>query len=256
MTSGLLPLYAGVIGSIVGSFLNVVAHRIPRGQSIVLPASRCPYCRGRIAARDNVPIFSWLLLRRRCRRCRAPISARYPAVEAATAILFAVCAIRFQPLPHALVAAIFCSVLLVLAVIDLEHFLLPDSIALPGIVLGLALQRWIPAVTLLDAVLGVLVGAGLLILTMNFWFWLRGHEGMGLGDVNMLALVGAFLGWQGVVVTLFVAAVTGAVIGLALMATGRVQLQSKLPFGAFLALGGLAALFGGPQILGRYLALL
>lgn len=253
------PLFAplaAVLGLIVGSFLNVVVHRLPRGGSLWRPRSSCPYCRGPVLARDNVPLLSFVLLGARCRHCRAPISWRYPALEALTGLLFAACAWRFGPTLEALAAAIFCSLLVALAAIDLEHFLLPDKLTLPGILVGLAFSLWLPRPGFLAAAAGAVVGAGLLILLINFWFWLRGEEGMGLGDVNMLALVGAFLGWTGMLVTLVASALVGALTGLALIAAGRMERRSRLPFGAFLAVGGILALFWGEGLVEAYRRLL
>ena len=248
----LLSLYAALIGLVVGSFLNVLIHRIPRRISTIRPRSRCPYCGGGIRPTDNIPVVSWILLAGKCRHCTAPISPRYPLVEAITATLFVGCVARFGFTPTALAAAVLCCLLLVLAAIDLEHYLLPDRITLPGIALGLALQPWLPGTTLLDAILGVLVGAGILILIVNLWFWLRDEESMGLGDVNMLAMIGAFLGWQGVATTLLLASLAGALAGLSLVIARRLTLKSRLPFGFFLALGGLLSLFAGEALLRWY----
>ncbi|MFQ5348990.1 MAG: prepilin peptidase [Thermoanaerobaculia bacterium] len=252
----MLDVYAALVGLVTGSYLNVVIHRLPRGESTVTPRSRCPYCGGGIRALDNLPVLSYLVLRGRCRRCGAPISWRYPAFEAATALLFVGIAERFGLSFEALVALVFGCLLLVLAAIDFDHFLLPDRLTLPGIAVGLAVQPWLPRTSFLDAVLGVTVGAGLLILLINFWYWLRQEEGMGLGDVNMLAMVGAFLGWQGALVTFAVATVAGAVSGLALMVGGRLKFKGRLPFGLFLALGALVALFFGERLVAVYAGLL
>lgn len=181
---------------------------------------------------------------------------RYPAVELATGTLFALSALRFGFSFETLAAVIFCSLLLSLAVIDFDHFLLPDKLTLPGIVVGLLIQPWLPDTSFTDAVLGVLLGAGGLILIVNFWYWLRGEEGMGLGDVNMLAMVGAFLGWQGAAITLIVATLAGAVTGLLMIALGRMGARSRLPFGVFLSFGALVALFFGSAIADLYLGLL
>ena len=251
----MLDVYAALLGLVTGSYLNVVAHRLPRGESTVLPRSRCPYCGGGIRARDNLPLLSYLLLRGRCRRCGAPISWRYPAFEAATALLFVGVVERFGIGLEGLAGLIFGCLLLVLAAIDFDHLLLPDRLTLPGILVGLAAQPWLPQTSLLDALLGVAVGAGLLILLINFWYWLRGEEGMGMGDVNMLAMVGAFVGWQGVLVTFALATVAGAACGLAMLVGGRLELRGRLPFGLFLALGGLVALFFGDRILAAYAGL-
>jgi leader peptidase (prepilin peptidase)/N-methyltransferase len=243
--SPLVWIYAALLGLIVGSYLNVLIFRLPAGKSTVWPRSRCPFCGGAIKARDNIPLLSFLLLRGRCRHCRAPISWRYPFIEGITSAAFVACVLRFGVTAEALIAILFVSLMVLLAAIDLEHFLLPDTITLPGLLLGLALRAWHPQTFFLDALVGALIGAGLLILLINFWFWLRSEEGMGLGDVNMLALIGAFLGWQGVLTTLFVAALTGALTGIVLLVGGRVGLRSRLPFGVFLALGGIVSLFFG-----------
>ncbi len=252
MPEYLFYLYAAVLGLIFGSFLNVVIYRLPLGQSIVLPRSRCPFCDGEIKMLHNIPVLSYLFLRGRCGRCAAPISGRYPLIELGTCGLFVGSAVHFGLTVEAAIAALFCVLMLTLAMIDVDHYLLPDKITLPGIILGLALQPWLPRTTFLEAVAGALIGAGGLILTINFWYWLREEEGMGMGDVNMLALVGAFLGWEGVAITLFTSALAGAVTGLALVATGKLNLRSKLPFGTFLAFGGVVALFWGDRIAAYY----
>jgi leader peptidase (prepilin peptidase)/N-methyltransferase len=252
----MLDVYAALLGLVTGSYLNVVIHRLPRGESTVLPRSRCPYCGGGIRARDNLPVLSYLLLRGRCRRCRAPISWRYPVFEAATALLFVAIVESFGLSTEALAALVFGCLLLVLAAIDFDHYLLPDRLTLPGILVGLAVQPWLPRTSFLDAVLGIAIGAGLLILLINFWYWLRSEEGMGMGDVNMLAMVGAFLGWQGVLVTFALATVSGALCGLALLLGGRLELRGRLPFGLFLALGALVALFAGDWLVAAYAGLL
>jgi leader peptidase (prepilin peptidase)/N-methyltransferase len=159
---------------------------------------------------------------------------------------------RFGVGPAAAVAALFGCIMMVLAAIDLEHFLLPDKITFPGILLGLILQPWIPGTSWVGAIVGVLIGAGILILLINGWYWLRGVEGMGLGDVNMLALIGAFLGWKGVVITLSLASITGTMIGLPLLLAGRLGFQSKLPFGVFLAIGAMITLFAKGPIIAWY----
>lgn len=251
-----LLLPATLVGLVVGSYLNVVVYRLPRGLSTVTPGSSCPQCGIRVRALDNIPVISYILLGGRCRSCRARISPRYPLVELATAGLFIGCALTFPGPLQAAVAALFCALITALALIDLEHMILPDRLTMPGIALGLLLQPWIDGVTLLDAVLGTLVGAGILILLINFWYWWREEEGMGLGDVNLLALIGAFLGWQGVLVALFGGALAGALVGLGLMAARKLDLTSKLPFGTFLAVGALVALFSRGRLVAAYLSLL
>ena len=252
----LIALYVAIFGLIVGSYLNVVVYRLPLGLSTVYPRSRCPGCGSLIRARDNVPVLSFLLLRGRCRNCGTPISWRYPLVEAATAALFMGCLLLFGLSPQTLVAITFACLMLVLALIDYDHMLLPDRITLPGIAVGLATQLVAPLVGLVPAVLGTLLGAGILLAVWGLWWVVRREEGMGLGDVKMLALVGAFLGWPGVLVTLFFGALSGSIVGLALMRRGSVDMRSKLPFGVFLALGGVVALFFGDALVGWYAGLL
>jgi leader peptidase (prepilin peptidase)/N-methyltransferase len=252
----LIAVYVAVLGLIIGSYLNVVIHRLPRGVSTVWPRSSCTSCGAAIRAWDNLPVVSYLLLRGRCRQCGARISWRYPAIEAATSLLFVLCFERFGLRPAALAAAFFCSLMVILAAIDIEHMLLPDRITLPGIVLGIALQLWVPWAGLGGAILGAVLGAGILLAISGAWYLLRGEEGMGLGDVKMLAMVGAFLGWKGVVVTLFVSTLTGAALGLVLARKSSAGLKAKLPFGAFLALGALVALFAGVPLVDAYLGLL
>jgi leader peptidase (prepilin peptidase)/N-methyltransferase len=252
---GFFVVYAALVGLIVGSYLNVVIHRIPQEISTVTPRSRCPHCGAPIRARDNLPLVSWLLLRGRCRDCGAPISARYPLVEATTALLFAGAVWRFGATASAIVAALFAALLVALAGIDVEHFLLPDRITLPGIALGLLIQPLVVWGSLLSALSGALVGAGVLLLISGVWKLWRNVDGMGLGDVKMLAMVGAFLGLAGVLVTLVAASFAGAVVGLVLVARGAIGLQGKLPFGFFLAIGGLVALYAGEPLTRFYLGL-
>ena len=249
-------LWVGLVGLVVGSYLNVLIHRIPRGKSTVLPRSRCPYCQGPIRARDNLPVLSFLFLRGRCRHCRAPISWRYPMIEGLTSILFMASFFTFGISPSLVHALIFSCLMVLLAAIDMEHFLLPDRLTLPGIIVGLGLQIWAPMPGFLDAVVGTLVGAGILILVINYWYWWRGEEGMGIGDVNMLALIGAFLGWQGVLTTVILSTSTGALVGISMLLAGRLGLRSRLPFGFFLALGGLLSLFFGESLVAYYIRLL
>ena len=252
----LLDLYAAAVGLIVGSYLNVVIHRLPREQSTVLPRSRCPACGAGIRARDNIPLFSFLVLRGRCRSCGSRISWRYPLIEAATAALLVACVETFGPTWRALVAAVFCCLLVALAGIDLEHYLLPDALTLPGLGLGLAVSWAASWIHWQDALLGALFGGGGLWLLGKTWYLLRREEGLGFGDVKMLAMVGAFLGWQGVLVTVLLASATGSALGLFLVATGRLELGSKLPFGVFLSAGALVALFAGPAMIAAYARLL
>ncbi|MXW03277.1 MAG: prepilin peptidase [Holophagales bacterium] len=249
-------VYAAVVGLCVGSFLNVVAWRLPRGESIVRPRSRCPHCSAGIAARDNVPLLSFAMLRGRCRTCGEAIAWRYPAVEAGSGLLWLTSWLVFGPTFDGLLAAVFCSLMLVLAIIDASHFLLPDPLTYGGIGLGLAGSFVATWTTPRDAVLGAAIGAGALLLLIGLWYLLRRVRGMGLGDVKMLAAVGAFLGVGGTLLTLFLASLIGALAGLLFLVRGRLGWSSRLPFGVFLAVGAVASLFFGARLIAAYTSLL
>lgn len=232
------------LGLMVGSYLNVVIHRLPRGQSTVWSRSGCPFCGSLIPWWDNVPVASFLWLRGRCRQCHSPIRWRYPAVELSTALLFAGSFSSFGPRWPWLLAAAFGCILLVLSLIDLEHLILPDRITLPGTAVGLAVSPWLPwGGRFLDHLAGSILGAGLLLALYGAWFLLRRTEGLGLGDVKMMAMIGAWTGWPLVLVAFFVGAILASVMAVAGLATGRLRLYNKVAFGPFLALGAAAAPF-------------
>lgn len=264
--------FVAALGAMIGSFLNVVIHRVPREESIVFPNSRCPSCSTAIRPYDNIPVVSYALLRGRCRACRAPISARYPAVELLVGALFALVFWRAGltlALPFDLT---FTAALVALVFIDAEHMILPDVITLPGVVLALAARALVPnlqgmgflsdgllggapdwTVSLAGALLGALAGGGSLWLTGFLWERLRGVEAMGLGDVKMMFMVGAYLGWPLTVLTIFLAVITGSAAGLLLMLRRRERdMQMLLPFGIFLGLGALVSLLAGREIVGWY----
>lgn len=253
----MLPVALGLLGLIVGSFLNVVVHRVPRGESIVRPSSRCPGCQAEIAPRDNIPVLSWLLLRGRCRHCSQPISPRYPAIELATGVLFALAAVRFGPsVELAAFAALFASLVAVTA-IDLELRLVPKRIVWPTFGTGLVLLAVAAAVLgeprrLADAALGA-AGA----FAVLFLIHLISPRGMGFGDVRLAALLGLFLGWLGpahVGLGLFAGFVAGGLAGILALALGRSR-KSALPFAPFLAAGTVLAVLLGRPILDWYLAI-
>jgi leader peptidase (prepilin peptidase)/N-methyltransferase len=246
---------AGLFGLVVGSFLNVLAHRLPRGESVVTPGSHCPFCGAPVRGRDNIPVVSWLLLSARCRDCRAPISPRYPLVEAVNGALWVLCFLRAPSYGDFLASAFFVSACLALLLIDAEFHLLPDAITLTGIAVGLGLSFFSSVRTPLSALIGAAAGAGGLWLVAFLYEKVAGHEGMGLGDVKMLGMVGAFLGPIGVVVTVFLASLSGSAVGIALIAARRGSMKMALPFGVFLAFGALAALFFGEPLVAFYRSL-
>ncbi len=244
-------LYAALFGAVVGSFLNVVIYRLPLGQSIVTPPSKCPRCGYRLRWFDNVPIFGWLLLKGRCRNCQSPISVQYPAVELITAVVFVLVVWLTPPGPLLATRLLLVCILIVLFGIDLEHQILPNSITLPGIVAGLLLSTIAPP-GLRDALIGVVLGAAILYaIAWGYYLWRR-EEGLGMGDVKMLAMIGAFLGWKAVLVTLVLSSFSGAVIGVALIASRRGDMKLALPFGTFLAIGALVAMLAGEPMVAWY----
>lgn len=246
-------LLTALLGLAVGSFFNVVIHRLPRHQSLVRPASRCPRCGHTLRWIHNIPVLSWLLLRGRCGHCSAPISARYPLVEIVTAAL-AVLVVATTPPGWQLVSQlVLTGALVVLFAIDLEHQLLPNAVTLPGIGVGLLFSVVAPP-GLQSAVLGACLGAGVLYAIAGAYYLVRREEGLGMGDVKMLAMVGAFLGWRHVLLTLVLASFSGALIGSALLATARGGMRYALPFGTFLAVGAMVAMLAGDQIIGWYLS--
>jgi leader peptidase (prepilin peptidase)/N-methyltransferase len=242
-----------LMGLAIGSFLNVCIYRIPRGESIVFPASRCTSCGKALAAYHNIPVVSWLVLRGRCAFCQASISARYPAIEALTAAVFALHGVVFEPGLLLVVRLVFASALIVLAFIDLDHRILPNTITLPGVAIGLALSVFLPP-GWRASLIGVAVGGGVLWLIGEAYFRLRGIEGMGMGDVKMLAMVGAVLGWKSVIVTLVLASFSGALVGLVMLRTRRNAMKYALPFGTFLSAAALAASLAGDRLVAWYLS--
>jgi leader peptidase (prepilin peptidase)/N-methyltransferase len=242
-----------VLGLLVGSFLNVCIYRIPRRESLAWPASHCTRCNRTLSWFENVPVVSWTLLRGRCRTCRAPIAATYPIVEITTAALFAGGYVIYGWTPMLAVRLLFTCAMIVLFVIDLQHRILPNVITLPGIIVGLAFSAVLPPGWLASAI-GAVVGGGALYLIAEAWYRVRGVEGLGMGDVKMLAMIGAFLGWQLTLVTLMLASFSGSVVGVSLIASGRRSMQAALPFGTFLAVGALVAAVYGDTLLAWYLS--
>jgi len=229
----LVLIWLAVFGLVIGSFLNVCIGRLPPGESVVLPSSRCPSCRTGILWYDNIPVLSYLRLKGRCRACHVRISPRYPAVEVITSLAFVIQGLWFWTEPVMLVdRLVFTSMLIVLFGTDLDTQRLPNVLTLPGIVIGAVFSVWVPP-GLAASLLGAAAGAGVLLAVRWGWKRATGVDGMGLGDVKMLAMIGAFLGWRQVGIVLFIASLSGAIVGIALAASGRRSLSAKLPFGTF-----------------------
>jgi leader peptidase (prepilin peptidase)/N-methyltransferase len=272
LPAGVFPIVAGVFGLLVGSFLNVVIHRLPRGESIVSPGSRCPACRRNIRPWENLPLLSWLLLRGRCAGCRAPISWRYPAVELLTGLIFAAIALRYGATAMTPVWFAFAGALLAAAVIDIDHRIIPDEISLGGLVLAVLVVPWLESLSgsslvhnLLRSAAGALVGGGVLWAvgfiharvsaaagrsfehwpgegeelprpsSLDYWIW---FPGLGFGDVKLLAMIGAVLGPVGVLETILAASIAGLALGLAWALVAR-SWNSPFGFGPAIAVGAL-----------------
>ena len=276
----MLNVISVLFGAMIGSFLNVCICRVPEGKSIVTPGSHCPRCGKAIRWYDNLPLISFLLLRGRCRHCHGSISVQYPLVEGVTALLSLLLFMRFGPSLQYVIYFAFAAALVVITVIDLYHQIIPNVISLPGIAAGLLASWFLPNPALLDgllrgllfqagrigvnlsnhaafvdSLLGILLGGGSLLLVIHLYYWLRKAEGMGGGDVKLLAMVGAFLGWKAVVVTIIFSSFIGSIVGVVLMVRKGKDLKYAIPYGPFLSLGAVIALFYGEGLIVWYLAL-
>lgn len=281
---GLVRIYAFVLGAMVGSFLNVVIARLPAGESVVRPRSKCPKCGAMIPAWLNIPIVSWIVLRGKCIKCKAPISIRYPVVELLTAVLFLAIAVRFGAGWATLHGMILAGALVAITFVDIDIWEIPDEISLPGVVVGCLLRPIAYGVPWWDGIAGAVIGAGFLwLIRWTFWH-LRKVEGMGFGDVKLIAMIGAFLGPFGLLPTIMVASISGSVIGLVVLLVNRgkeapvtepppplpppedaeesadeeewVPPKNAVPFGPFLALGALAELLMGHSLRAIFFELL
>jgi leader peptidase (prepilin peptidase)/N-methyltransferase len=244
--------FATAFGAIIGSFLNVCIYRLPLGKSLVWPSSACPGCGREIAWYENIPVLSWLALRGRCRTCKAWIGVQYPVVEALTAAMFALAWWAYGPTPLLASRVVFGCALIVLFAIDLEHHLLPNAITLPGIVVGFVFSFFTEP-GWMSSLIGIVAGGGVLYLIAEVYYRVRHEEGLGMGDVKMLAMIGAFVGWKLTLVALMMASLGGSLIGLVVIASRRGGMKYALPFGTFLALGAAAAATVGPAVLAWYL---
>jgi len=254
--TALLYVVAFAFGAVLGSFLNVCIHRLPRGMSIVKPPSHCPRCGSTIRFYDNIPLVSFLLLRGRCRTCGAPISLRYPLVEALTGMVAVGSLFAFGLRLEAVVAFGFLAALEVVTFVDLEHRIIPDEISLGGMVVGLLLAAVGVTIPFKEALLGSLVGGGGLWLVAFVYEAVAKREGMGGGDIKLMGMIGAFLGYKGALFAIFGGALLGAFVGGALMVAKGADSKYAIPFGPFLSLGAAVYLFAGEGLVSWYLTLL
>ncbi len=253
MTPLIVNVYIFLIGLCIGSFLNVCIFRLPAGRSIVRPPSACPACAANINWYDNIPILSYILLRGRCRGCGAAISVRYPLVELLSGLFALAVWMRYGPHPYTLFYYAFIAALLVVTFIDLDHRIIPDEISLPGIPIGFAASFFLPSLSWLDSLMGILIGGGTLFAIAWGYQRFTGKEGMGGGDIKLLAMIGAFIGWQGVLFTIMASSFIGTLAGVMVMIRMRKGMKLAVPFGPFLAIGAILYLFFGPQVIDWYL---
>lgn len=258
----LFPLIVFIFGLALGSFFNVCIYRIPRNESLIFPPSHCPSCKKRIKAYDNIPILSYILLLGKCRFCKKPISIRYPLVELLTGLLFAAAAFKFGFTITLLRAVIFISFLIIVSFIDLEHQIAPFRLTIPGLLLGLVTSLFLPGFTL-SSLIGTIAGGLFVLFAWLLWRYLlagifrstlglKQQDGIGWGDLPLTAMMGAFLGWQNLLVALFAAIFLGAIIGLLIRVIKKGKPGEPIPFGPFLAIGSLIGLFFGQQIINLY----
>jgi leader peptidase (prepilin peptidase)/N-methyltransferase len=244
-----------IFGALVGSFLNVCIFRLPKEESIILPGSHCPYCKNPIKFYDNIPLVSYILLKGKCRHCKKPISFQYPSIEGITALSSLFLIIKFGPSLSYLFYFAFVAALIVITVIDLNHQIIPDVISLPGIGVGLLTSLIIPQITFFNSLIGALLGGGSLFIVGTLYQWLFKREGMGGGDVKLLAMIGAFLGWKAVILTILLSSMIGSIIGILIMVIKGKDFKYAIPFGPFLSLGAVISLFYGQNIINWYLYL-
>lgn len=241
------------LGALWGSFANVVIHRLPLGESVVRPRSQCPKCRNQISWFDNIPIISWFILKGKCRRCGAAISLRYPLVELMSALGFTLIYVHYGFSWITIEYIVFFFGLLVGSWIDIDHMILPDQITLGGLVVGLLGAMLNPERSFWDALLGVLLGGGFLWLIAILYYSLTKNEGMGGGDIKLLAWIGALLGWKAIPFVILVSALVGTMVGLGIALRSSSGLKTAIPFGPYLALGALIYMLGGQTLAQGYL---
>ncbi|MBI5683008.1 MAG: prepilin peptidase [Deltaproteobacteria bacterium] len=249
----ILYLLIFALGAVIGSFLNVCIHRIPEGKSIISPPSSCQNCSNSIRFYDNIPIISYLILRGKCRYCKTPISIQYPVVEILSGFFAVITLYYFGFSIDSFIYFTFIDSLIIIAFIDFKHQIIPDSISLPGIAIGFVCSFFLNDITPLDSFAGILIGGGSLFIFLYSYEKIRGIEGMGGGDIKLISMLGAFLGWKAVIVTIFTGSFIGAGIGIIAMLVHKKDTKYAMPFGPFLALGAVIYLFLGNDLVNWYI---
>ena len=248
----MLSIISIIFGAIIGSFLNVCILRLPKDESIITPGSHCPHCQNPIQFYDNIPLISYFLLRGKCRKCKKKISIQYPLIEGITAICSFILFLKYGVSLSYLFYFLFVAALIVITVIDLYHQIIPDVISIPGIGVGLLSALILPHVTFFNSLIGMILGGGSLFVVATLYQWLFKREGMGGGDVKLLAMIGAFLGWESVIITIISSSLIGSILGIIIIIFKGKNFKYAIPFGPFLSLGAAITLFYENEILFWY----
>ena len=242
-----------ILGLIVGSFSNVCIYRIPRNESIIYPASHCPKCHSNISPKDNIPLLSYILLKGRCRNCKSKISIQYPIVELLTGLVYLIIYLTYGLSIQSLIYIILSSSLIIISFIDLNEQIVPDVISLPGIVIGFVISFFVPYISFIDSALGIVAGGGIILIIGLAGSAIFKKEAMGGGDVKLAAMVGAFLGWKYIIISLFLGFFLGALAGIILILSKIKSREDDIPFGPFIVLGSFITLLWGEKIISWYL---
>ena len=253
MYYGINDVLIFILGLIVGSFSNVCIYRIPRNESIIYPASHCPKCRSKIKPVDNIPLLSFILLKGRCRNCKSKISIQYPIVEFLTGLIYLIVYRIYGLSIQSLIYIILSSALIIIAFIDLNEQIVPDVISLPGIVIGFIISFFVPYISFINSALGVLVGGGIILIIGLAGSVIFKKEAMGGGDVKLAAMIGAFLGWRYIIISLFLGFFLGALVGIVLILSKIKSREDTVPFGPFIVLGSFITLLCGEKIISWYI---
>lgn len=246
-------LFVFLFGAILGSFLNVCIYRLPKRESILYPPSHCPYCNESIKFYDNIPILSYLLLKGKCRHCKEHVSIRYPIVEGLSGLISLALFLKYGLTIQFLLFLLFSASLIAITFIDLDYQIIPDIISIPGIFFGVGASFFIPLISLFESLFGILAGGGFLLFVAMGYKWLTGREGMGGGDIKLLAMVGAWLGWKAIPFILFSSSLIGVVIGGGSLLINKKGLKYRIPFGPFLSISSIIYIFFGPELIRWYI---
>ncbi|MBW1846608.1 MAG: prepilin peptidase [Deltaproteobacteria bacterium] len=241
-----------IYGLCVGSFSNVCIYRLPLSKSLKSPPSNCPHCSSPIRFYDNIPLVSYILLKGKCRQCQKRISFRYPFVEMLGGVFALFIYLKYGFTLEALVYYTFIICLVIITFIDIDHQIIPDIISLPGIPIGFLASFALPSITFIDSLIGILAGGGSLFIVLWAYHLITGIEGMGGGDVKLLAMIGAIVGWEGVILTIFISSITGTIVGLFIMLRTKKGLKLAVPFGPFLSTGAILYVFYGSELIQWY----